>query len=204
MSGVEYLSDAFARRTTHTETPLLDEKKLMAMGAAALLPGITAIRELIQEQENEYRNLLNMLFTNGAGPKKRGRPSNASKALLQAVADAPAPEPKHKLKHGESLPEMIGKDYTRNGAARYLGYNTIGAFDVARKQLGEVPFRTVKNPARPAQDRGRVNVLVFSRSALDAMAKHRRRTGRRRSRSRNTVRTPGSNSPKNKRATGTQ
>jgi len=154
---------------------LIDEKKLMAMGIAALLPGITAIRELISQQENEYRDLLHNLQSNGLEllPKRRGRPSNASKALLEAQVKALLPEPEKTPKksgHGETLPHQIGNDFTRAGAAAYLGYETLSGFDLLRRKL-DIPSKIVKNPDANLKRGGRVKVIAFSRAALDAAKK---------------------------------
>lgn len=163
----------------------------MAMGIAALLPGITHMREILMQQENEYRDLLHELQFNGPGPalpKKRGRPSNASKALLEAQVQQllPAateskrgrgrppgalPEEPRKSGHGESLPHQIGNHYTRVGAAAYLGLPSIGAFDLLRRKV-DIPSKMLKNP-EGGKPGGRVNVLAFSRTALDAAKKQK-------------------------------
>lgn len=148
------------------------------MGIAALLPGITHMREILMQQENEYRDLLRNLQNNGLEllPKKRGRPSKASIALLEAQQLLPAaitePPPPKKMGHGETLPHMIGKSYTRNGAAAYLGYSSIGAFDLFRRRVGIVST-LVKNPEAGKVRGGRVMVTAFSRAALDAARKQR-------------------------------
>lgn len=117
----------------------LSERKLMEMGIASLLPGFAVLRELIEQTEGEYRTLLDKL-QNGHepvfAPRRRGRPSKASKAVLEAVAAAAAlaaPEEKTVVPvkkrarrgHGRkrtTLPPMIGKDHVLAHVATELGY----------------------------------------------------------------------------------
>ena len=75
---------------------VIDEKVLMQMGIASLLPGFRVMREIIDQHENEYRSLLESLQQGSVSvalPRKNGV-ARLSKSLLKAIA-SPVLEDEH-------------------------------------------------------------------------------------------------------------
>jgi hypothetical protein len=111
----------------------------MEMGIAALLPGFTLMRELIQATEDEYRTLLANLQENGHAPtvngKRRGRPPGASKTILDAVAAAALPAPE------EVIPVPVGKKGKRTVSEEAAARAGWAAFDTPEKRRIEMARR---------------------------------------------------------------
>jgi len=124
----------------------LDEKRLRVMGLASLIPGLQAAADLINAELAEYRGILADFQAAEAllVPKKKGRPSIASKTLLEAAKEPVVPVAakkkavvkKKKGHRPPRLPDMVNGDHVMLRVAEELGYSSAWGLQLLMRTRG--------------------------------------------------------------------